>query len=86
MRNVNEILKLMNMPPEIDKMLIKKAFIFSENIHREEKRFSGEPYFEHVYETAKILAKLGMDGKTIAAGLLHDTLENGAIETIDLQI
>ena len=40
---------------------------------------SGDPYFTHVFETAKILAKFGMDAETIVAGLLHDVLENTKI-------
>ncbi len=57
-------------------MLIAKAYAFAEKAHEGQKRMSGEPYFNHVFETAKILAKLGMDTQTIAAGLLHDTLED----------
>lgn len=56
--------------------LLVKAYNFAEHAHREQKRMSGEPYFIHVFETAKILAKLGMDTQTIAAGFLHDTLED----------
>jgi len=43
--------------------------------HEGQKRLSGEPYFVHVFGTAKILAQLGMDTQTIVAGLLHDVLE-----------
>lgn len=53
-----------------------KAHDFAKRAHEGQKRMSGEPYFIHVYETAKILAKLGMDVKTITAGFLHDTLED----------
>ena len=56
--------------------LIIKAYNFAEKAHEGQKRMSGEPYFVHPFETAKILAKLGMDTQTIAAGLLHDTLED----------
>src|SRR5260221_234443 len=56
--------------------LLKKAYTFAEQAHEGQKRLSGEPYFVHVFETAKILAGLGMDTQTIAAGLLHDTLED----------
>lgn len=55
---------------------IEKAYKFAEKAHAGQKRMSGDPYFFHVFETAKILAKLGMDSKTIAAGLLHDVLED----------
>ena len=59
--------------------LLVKAYLFAEKAHRDQKRMSGEPYFTHVFETAKILAKLGMDIKTIAAGFLHDVLEDTAV-------
>ncbi len=56
--------------------LLTRAFDFAKVAHEGQKRMSGEPYFIHVFETAKILAKQGMDAKTIAAGLLHDVLED----------
>jgi GTP pyrophosphokinase len=59
--------------------LIEKAYNFAFKAHEGQKRETGEPYFSHVYETAKTLAKLGMDAKTIAAGLLHDSLEDTKI-------
>ncbi len=59
-----------------EKELIKKAGAFAEHAHEGQKRMSGEPYFTHVLETAKILAKLGMDTESIVAGLLHDVLED----------
>ena len=64
---------------EKDQALIEKAYHFAERAHEGQKRMSGEPYFSHVVETAKLLAKLGMDAKTIAAGLMHDVLEDTAI-------
>lgn len=62
-----------------DEGLIEKAYNFAYAVHEGQKRETGEPYFSHVYETAKTLAKLGMDAKTIAAGLLHDSLEDTKI-------
>ena len=56
--------------------LLEKAYTFAEHAHEGQKRMSGEPYFNHVVETAKILAKFGMDTQTIAAGFLHDILED----------
>src|ERR1035437_2094634 len=55
---------------------IEKAYNFALHAHEGQKRLSGEPYFIHPFETAKILAGLGMDKQTIVAGLLHDTLED----------
>ena len=62
-----------------DEELIKKAYEFAKRAHEGQKRMSGELYFAHVFETAKILAKFGMDVQTIVAGLLHDVLEDTKI-------
>lgn len=59
------------------KNLVRDAYYFAEEAHEGQLRKSGEPYFYHLVETAKNLAKLGMDAKVIAAGLLHDSIEDG---------
>lgn len=66
---------------------ISKAYSFAENIHKNQKRKSGEPYFNHCFETAITLAEWGLDSKVISAGLLHDSVEDGActIEEIKKQ-
>jgi len=46
---------------------------------------SGEPYFTHLFETAKTLAELGMDAQTVAAGFLHDTLEDTKITEKEIE-
>lgn len=76
MAGLNEILNLIPKIPHKDKVLIEKAFNFANRAHLGQKRISGEPYFNHVFETAKNLALYGMDTKTIVAGLLHDILED----------
>jgi len=76
MADVKEILSLVNGINKKDQELIEKAYNFAEKAHGNQKRMSGEPYFVHVFETAKILATLGMDAITISAGLLHDVLED----------
>ena len=68
-----------------DTELIEKAFNFAEKAHQDQKRMSGEPYFVHPFETAKILAKLGMDTETISAGLLHDVLEDTEIKEEEIE-
>ncbi len=57
-------------------VLIKKAFIFAEQKHINQRRSSGEPYFSHLYAVADILLDYNVDSETIAAGLLHDVLED----------
>ena len=60
----------------LDAALLRKAFEFSFDAHRNQLRKSGKPYFEHPLEVAKILTGLKMDFETIAAGVLHDTAED----------
>lgn len=77
MTTVKEIIAQMKSPSPEDTALVEKAYTFSETAHKTDVRYSGEPYFVHPSATAKILAELGMDAPTIAAGLLHDTIEDG---------
>ena len=65
--------------------LIEKAYIFAREKHAEQKRYSGEPYFNHVVATAKILASLKMSAIVVAAGLLHDTLEDTDTTTEEIE-
>jgi GTP pyrophosphokinase len=64
--------------------LIGRAFAFSETAHRAQVRKTSEPYFNHVLATAEILHGWKMDEATVAAGLLHDTVEDTGVplETI----
>jgi GTP diphosphokinase / guanosine-3',5'-bis(diphosphate) 3'-diphosphatase len=65
--------------------VIRRAYHYAEKAHIKQERFSGEPYFVHLIHTATILAEYGMDSNTIAAGLLHDVLEDANIDTSELQ-
>lgn len=65
--------------------LIEKAFSFAEAAHEGQIRNSGEKYFSHVVETAKTLTKLGMSASTVAAGLLHDTVEDTSVKIETLE-
>lgn len=72
-----------NKQPDFD--LISRAYSFAEEAHSGQKRLSGEPYFTHPAAVAATLAGMGFDEPTVAAGLLHDTVEDTrtSIETID---
>lgn len=74
--SVNEIINILKNPSKDDITLISKAFEFAQKAHEGQKRFSGEPYFIHPFETAKTLVHLQLDISTIAAGLLHDVCED----------
>ena len=60
---------------------MRQAYAFSEKAHSEQKRYSGEPYFTHIFAVAKNLASLGMNAKVVSAGLLHDTLEDAHVSS-----
>ncbi len=86
MSNAKEIINLMGggVNPR-DEGAINKAYEFALKAHNGQKRLSGDPYFVHVFETAKILAKFGMDTQTIVAGLLHDVLEDTNIKEDEIK-
>ena len=60
----------------IDISLVRKAYEFSNRAHKGQFRESGDPFVEHCLNVAFILAELHMDSATIAAGLLHDAVED----------
>lgn len=64
---------------------IEKAYDLSKKAHAGHTRYSGEPYFVHPAAVAKILAEYGMDATTIAAGLLHDAVEDGCISREEIE-
>ncbi len=68
-----------------DRSLIEKAYAVAERAHETQKRFSGEPYISHPLRVASFLSELGLDSTTIAACLLHDTLEDTALSREDLE-
>ena len=69
---------------KIDTKLIKKAYDFALEKHKDQVRRSGEPYIIHPLQVAYILAGLGLDESTIAAALLHDVIEDTDVTLEDL--
>jgi GTP pyrophosphokinase len=65
--------------PKADLDLIRRAYAFSAEAHKEQKRLSGIPYVTHPLAVASILTELRMDSMTIASALLHDTIEDTAV-------
>ena len=70
--------------PEDDMDVVRRAYEFAEKAHANQKRKSGEPYFSHPCAVAVILTDLMLDGTTIAAGLLHDCVED--VEGVTLEV
>ena len=73
---LEQIIALLTKASDEEKELIKKAYYFAKAAHEGQQRNSGEAYFTHPIETARKLAEIGMDTATVAAGLLHDVLED----------
>lgn len=70
--------------PNDDLNLIRWAWIFCVQHHQGQKRASGEPYIVHPLEVAQVLAELRMDSTAIAAGLLHDAVEDTDVSTAEI--
>jgi len=64
--------------------LVKKAYEYAKHAHREQYRKSGEPYIIHPIQVAGILADLEMDPATVAAGFLHDVVEDTNVTLGDI--
>lgn len=62
--------------PGADLDLVQRAYVYSARIHEGQVRLSGEPYLSHPLEVAGLLAQLRLGPVSLAAGLLHDTLED----------
>lgn len=68
--------------PDVDVELLRRAYVFSAFEHRGQVRHSGEPYLIHPLAVADLLAEMKLDAVAIAAGLLHDVVED-TLTTID---
>src|SRR5258705_6616601 len=62
--------------PHTDEDLLNRAYVYAMKAHGEQKRLSGDPYISHPLEVAAILTEHQLDDATIAAALLHDTIED----------
>ncbi len=76
MRQYDLIERVRRYNPNTDEALLNRAYVYAMKAHGEQKRASGDPYFSHPLEVAAILTDLKLDDATIAAALLHDTIED----------
>src|SRR5271167_4629718 len=71
--------------PQDDLTIVKKAYDYSLKHHEGQMRASGEPYLVHPLEVALVLAELKMDPVAVAAGLLHDSVEDTAVTIVEVR-
>jgi len=81
---IRELEKLTNYLKKSEKKIVNSAINFSEQAHKDQIRKSGDPFITHPIEVAKILTSIKMDASGIAAGLLHDTIEDTEISKSEI--
>ena len=84
-RSRAEILGVMNAKDAVSASLVTRAYEFAQKTHGEQRRYSGDLYFLHPAEVGYLLAAIGMDPQTIAAGLLHDTIEDAGVKPATIE-
>src|ERR1700720_383747 len=77
--------KLRENRPNDDLNLVKKAYEFSQKHHAGQSRASGEPYPGHPREVGNVLADMKMEAVSIVAGLLHDSVEDTSVTTVEIR-
>src|SRR6187402_3409634 len=78
MRQYDLIERVRAYNPNTNEALLNRAYVYAMKAHGDQRRASGDPYFSHPIEVAAILTDLKLDDSTIAAALLHDTIEDTA--------
>jgi len=81
----NELDNLISYLENVERELILKALQFSHKAHKNQLRKSGEPFILHPIEVAKILTTIKLDGDSIVAGLLHDTVEDTTLTVSNIK-
>src|SRR6202171_3578644 len=76
MRQYELVERVKQYNPNTNEDLLNRAYVYAMKAHGEQKRASGDPYFSHPLEVAGLLTDLKLDDATIAAALLHDTIED----------
>jgi guanosine-3',5'-bis(diphosphate) 3'-pyrophosphohydrolase len=76
MRQYDLLERVRRYNPNTDEAMLNRAYVYAMKAHGEQTRASGDPYFSHPLEVAAIVTDLKLDDATIAAALLHDTIED----------
>jgi guanosine-3',5'-bis(diphosphate) 3'-pyrophosphohydrolase len=76
MRQYELVERVRKYNPHVDEDLLNRAYVYAMKAHGAQTRASGDPYFSHPLEVAAILTDLKLDDATIAAAVLHDTIED----------
>ena len=76
MRQYELVERVRRYNPNTDENLLNRAYVYAMKAHGQQTRASGDPYFAHPIEVAAILTDLKLDDATIAAAVLHDTVED----------
>jgi GTP pyrophosphokinase len=84
-RPLKEILDAMASKDNADIELVSKAYDFSIEAHKDQRRYSGDPYSLHTCEVGFYIAEAGLDAQAIAAGLLHDTVEDAGVKPSEIE-
>ncbi|MBY0310305.1 HD domain-containing protein [Patescibacteria group bacterium] len=85
MVTAKQIIAHVHIASPADSELIEHAYSFAEHAHEGHLRYSGEPYMVHIAAVGLKLAEMGMAPRTIAAGLLHDTVEDTQTTAADIK-
>ena len=75
-RQVDLVERVATYLPDVDEALLNRAFVYAMQAHKGQTRASGDPYFSHPLEVASIVTDMRLDQSTVAAALLHDTVED----------
>ncbi|MBP9701293.1 MAG: bifunctional (p)ppGpp synthetase/guanosine-3',5'-bis(diphosphate) 3'-pyrophosphohydrolase [Candidatus Pacebacteria bacterium] len=82
---VQNIIESLSSTETADVELVRHAYEFAKTAHEGRTRYSGDPYLTHLAAVAKMLAEIGMGAQTVAAGLLHDTIEDTSVTPEDIK-
>lgn len=85
MRQYELVERVKRYNPRADEDLLNRAYVYAMKAHGSQKRASGDPYFSHPLEVAAILTELRVDDETIAAAMLHDTIEDTETTRTDIE-